>query len=195
MRRLMFGVCILTMMTSAAFADKRMGLTVGYWDTKDGGAGEALGLLFAAPATDAGGLMIDFRVARYRDLASDPSVTLELVPLELGFSAHTAPHGPLDLYAGLGIGWYLVDGSTSRAVGPDAEFAPTDELGFYGTVGAELGIGGGSERLGATRISLYLEAMYRAVEIDHIDSGFLGGSSPGGDLSGAAVNAGIVFHW
>lgn len=176
-------------------ADNRFGIHASYWDNAEADGSEGVGFFLTTSAANEGHLVFDFRATWYQDISDEPGTELEVIPIELGFTAHSNPGGRFDAYIGGGIGWNLMEGTTERALGGKSKFKDDGEFGYYAVLGTELTIGGSSAKLEASRICLFVEGMYRGVDIGSVDSGVLGEDPSNGDLSGGVVQAGIVFHW
>lgn len=163
---------LLTGLFAASLA--QAGNIGGYWTqwrTKDAGDNDGLG--FKLTLTEKGtASALELRVARFSDLSAetDPN-TLKVTPVELGSRFLLSQDGPLEVYMGLGVGYYLMDYGT-LSVG--------DEFGFYGLLGGEFKFG--------ESFILFAEATYRRVRAKPL------GLEPM-KLDGIGINAGIGYVW
>ncbi len=199
-RSILCAVIAVFCVAGAAKADHRWGLVGSYWDTSDADAGEGLGLRFSYHTSPDSHTMFDMRLSQFNDLADGSGVSgvsdvkLEVTPIEVGASIHSAANGPLDIYAGLGLGLYLMEGDFISDLGAKVDISADDEIGYYGLLGMEFTVAGENQGLQTSRVSLFVEAMYRVVDIGRVSSGPI--TKPiDGSLDGVGVNFGILFHW
>lgn len=166
-----------------------------WWDTEE--LGETAG----------GGLRLDLgqafqvqlRASYYPDLTEDFGeliddedarfdFELEAIPLEAGIKISLGQGGGVRPFIGGGGTYYLLDSNFGEV---------DDEVGYYLTSGLEIGGGGGGG------VGFFAEALYRYVEgtlsidpedIDDIEDVEID-DEIALDLSGLAVNAGVVFRF
>jgi hypothetical protein len=165
------------------------GLYGTYWDTKalDSTAGGGVKLGFGE-----GVVRFEVRASHFPDISENFNQLVDdgtgrfkvraTVP-EAGLTFNFAPEQRFQPYLGAGASYYVLD--TNR-------FEIDDEIGYYGLVGFHVGRPEGGP-------AFFAEAMYRKVDAtvkddDVTDPDNLNGKV-GLDLSGAAVNAGVLFRF
>jgi len=141
------------------------------WRTKD--AGENSGTGFKLTLTEKGTTSaLEIRVSRFSDLSADadPKV-LKVTPIELGTRFPITEDGPLSIYMGLGVGYYMMDYESESA---------GDEFGYFGLGGLEFKFG--------KSFMLFGEVTYRKVslQVDGLEDQ---------KLDGIGANVGIGYQW
>jgi len=182
-------------LAGGAWADNGWGLFGSYWDAGDWGDGAGVGTKFAFELFP--GAMLDFRTAWLDELAGEidgVETRADLLPLELGVTGVKAV-GPVELQAGVGMGYYLMDGSFYTDDGDKENLNLDDEVGYYATVGLEWELSRDDAWVGANRLTFLLEGVYRnilnsetTIEADRqyrFDE----------DMAGFGFNAGIMVRW
>lgn len=155
---------------SAAAQAGNLGGFWAWWRASDAGESDGIGLklTLTEPGTTSA---LELRLTVFSDLSRDTEPNkLKVTPIEIGPRFPIAQDGPLQIYLGLGGGYYLMD-FDNRRVG--------DEFGFYGLLGIEF-------QLGDTFV-LFGEAVYRRVKA-RPEGGDL-------DLDGIGANVGIAYSW
>jgi len=149
-----------------------------YWKTKDAdnafGAGVKLRLG-----------IIEFRGSFYNDVTADVDpeeldFEVSATPLEAGLVLRFLKNAAVSPYVGGGAGYYMLDTNVGDI---------DDEAGYYLVGGADIGSG---------IVAFNVEAMYRNFEgtvVDQDDSIPELEDEVTLDLSGVAVNAGIIFRF
>ncbi len=196
---LVMGVMICA---GAALGDNGWGLVASHWDTKDADAGYGLGIKFSAEVVP--NFMMDFRYTWFEDLgkpAPDLGIThytLEVMPIELGVSILSEPSNRIILFGGGGLGYYMMEGEmrTDNRSANRISADPDDEIGFYLNGGFEFVVSENTDSIQATRATLFLEAMYRSVNVKDIAVGdTLDLPVDNGNLDGLGVNLGFMLRW
>lgn len=196
---LVMGVMVLA---GVAFGDNGWGLIAAYWDTKDANDGYGLGLKVSTEVVP--DFMVDFRFTWFEDLgksAPEIGVThykLEVQPIEIGVSIVKEPSDRLMLFGGGGLGYYMMKGEmrTDDRASQRISADPDDEIGFYLNAGFEFIVSRDVESIQATRATLFLEGMYRFVDVKDIAIGdTLDLPVDNGNLNGLGVNLGFMLRW
>ena len=201
MRKLLWLVAAVVMMSGIAQADNGWGVYASYWDTKDAGDGPGLGIKFSVEGAPY--FLVDFKYTYYDDLGeSDPgagitSYNLNVQPVELGMSFVGQPSERMDVFAGGGIGYYMMSADVRTASTPGIKYSvnPDDAIGFYLNGGLELVLAQDIEGWEAKRATLFLEALYRYVSIDEVGGDGLSFPVLDGDLNGLGLNVGFMLRW
>ena len=202
MKKLAVLVMGLMICSGAALGDNGWGLLASYWDTKDANSGYGLGIKVSAEAVP--GFMVDFRYTWFEDLgeaAPDLGVThytLEVMPVEIGVSVQSEPSGRLILFGGGGLGYYMMEGEirTDNRSASRTSADPDDEIGFYLNGGFEFIVSQNADTIQATRATIFLEAMYRFVNVKDIAVGDnFDLPVDNGNLDGLGVNLGFMLRW
>ena len=191
----------LMVCAGAAFGDGGWGLVASYWDTKDADAGVGLGMKISVEAVP--GFMLDFRYTWFEDLGkADPDIgvthyILEVIPLEIGASIQAEPSDKLIIFGGGGLGYYMMEGDmwTDDRPGHRISADPDDELGFYLNGGFEFVVAQNADTLQPARATIFLEAMYRFVNIKAIAIDSLDLPVDNGNLDGLGLNLGFMLRW
>ncbi|HXU44588.1 MAG TPA: hypothetical protein VN783_03620 [Thermoanaerobaculia bacterium] len=154
-----------------------------YWDTKDLGETAGGGVKFGFGN---GPVRFDLRGTYFPDLSENFNQLVQdgtgdfkvkaLVP-EAGVSFNFAPDSSFQPYLGGGVSYYLLD--TNR-------FNLDNEVGYYGLVGFHAGGAGGGP-------AFFAEGLYRSVKGTVRDNDIQNDIDL--DLSGVAVNAGVLFRF
>lgn len=180
-----------------AFGDNGFGIGAAYWDTAD--AGDAWGAGLKTRVQMVEGVQFDLRASFFNSLGEDSddvSVDLEVIPLEAGLALELPVADRLDVYAGGGIGYYLMEGD---AGGPNQELVdvdPDNEVGFYLVAGSEFVLRRSDAVYGQTAAALFAEVMFRSVSAD--SAKVEGGQEirvDDADLDGLGVNVGLLMRW
>ncbi|MDZ4199859.1 MAG: hypothetical protein U1E27_11320 [Kiritimatiellia bacterium] len=143
------------------------------WRTEDRGSADGYGLKIALtePGTTSA---LELRATLFPDVATDTdpagSPKLKLTPVEIGTRIPVSQDGPLELYIGLGFGYYMLEKGSEPV---------KDKFGYYGAIGIDF-------RLGKS-VLISAEAIYRRVR----------STLSGADLNldGLGVNLGIGYQW
>ncbi|NCD33608.1 MAG: hypothetical protein EOL87_09380 [Spartobacteria bacterium] len=124
---------------------------------------------------------VDLGAARYDDFQDEHRVTkLTVTPLEAGLSFHA----PLGLYAGAGLGYYMLD-VESQIFGVDVY--SDNKLGCYGKAGWSIGI---------PYISVFAECKYTFVDTDISVKGLNSDITFNDDkLNGVSFNVGLTLKF
>lgn len=180
-------------LAAGARADSGWGMFGTYWSPGDWdetfGVGSKISFEMAPHA------LFDVRATWLDDLTlSDrgAELTVETVPVDVGVTV-AAGLDPVDIYFSGGLSWYPLDGDLRLADGATVDAGLDDEVGFYGGVGLEWTIARDPADVGATRITLFAEALYRHVSVSDVSAG--AGAFEVDDLSGFAANAGVMVRW
>ena len=180
-----------------ARAANTWGVGAAYWDTSD--AADAVGAMTKFSFEMVPGAQLDLRASYFSDLAEDVEGTdadLEVVPLELGLALAYPLGNVVDLTAGGGIGYYLMDGSVTAENRTVQQADPENEVGFYGVLGLEWSLRKSGASFGETEAGLFFEVLYRSVSADNIqvESGETLRLSDA-DLDGVGLNLGVMIKW
>ena len=197
MRSIIAGLLIVLVGAGTAFGANMWGVGAAYWDTAD--ADDAVGATTKFSFEMVPGAQLDLRASYFNDLAKDVDdidADLKVIPLEAGLALAYPLGNTVDLTAGGGIGYYLMDGSVSA---PDRTVQPADpenEVGFYFAAGLEWSLRKSGASYGETEAGLFAEIMYRSVSADNIkvESGETIRLSDA-DLDGVGVNLGVMIKW
>ncbi len=157
---------------SVSWAYTGWGPFASYWDTKDGDSAVAPGVRLSFEAVE--GVQMDISASFFSDLAKGDA-DLKVTPLEAGL-ALCYPAGELfNLCIGGGIGYYFVDSDIHNV---------DSKIGGFVMGRVELKALNNKEVFyGKTDAALFVEPMYRFVDTGDVD------------LSGPAVNAGLLIRW
>ena len=177
MRKISMLVMGFLICAGVAFGDNGWGLNASYWDTKDANDGYGLGIKVSVEAVP--NFMVDFRYTWFEDLGkAAPEIgvthyTLEVMPIEMGVSILSEPSDRLILFGGGGLGYYMMEGEmrTDDRSGRRISADPDDEIGFYFNAGFEFIVSQNVDTIQATRATIFLEAMYRFVNVKDIAVG------------------------
>ena len=192
MKKWAMAMLVSVALAGGARADNGWGIYGSYWQPGDWdgavGAGGKISFEIAKHA------LFDARATWFDDFELDAGgdrLQLEAVPFEAGLTITTGLE-PVEVYFCGGMSWYTMDGGIYQSgVKTDVDF--DDELGFYGGIGFEVPVSEDVAHLGATRITLFAEALYRYVSVDEISVG--AGTFAGEDMGGFAANAGVMIRW
>jgi hypothetical protein len=192
MKRWALAMVILAAMVAGARADNGWGIYGSYWQPGDwDGAAGAGGKISFEVVKNA---LFDIRATWFDDFTLDEDGTrlqVEAVPFEAGLTITTGLE-PVNVYFCGGLSWYTMDGGVYQSgVKTDVDF--DDEFGFYGGIGFEVPVSEDVAHLGATRITLFAEALYRYASVDEVSTGL--NTFAGGDLGGFAANVGAMIRW
>ena len=166
-----------------------------YWDTADLGASAGAGISFR---TDNEGFAWELRGTYFPDLTEDFDkifdsdtdsgfdLEIEAIPLDLGVVVQFFGDTGFRPYVGGGVSYFLLDSNVGNL---------SDEVGYYGVAGLQLGSG--------RTLSFALEAVYRVMEgtleTDVDDFGDLFGNDIQDevdlDLAGIGFHAGVVLQF
>lgn len=171
------------------------GLVGSYWNTAD--AGDAVGVGLKAAFEVVPHARLDFRCTYFDKFSLENGETaadISEVPIEGGLQVY-GNAGPVELFAGLGLGYYLTDGDIylKNNISQSASF--DDELGYYFNAGLEIPLTEEVAAYGATAVTLYADIGYRAVELGDVTLSGTTYRSPDIDLAGFTANVGLMMHW
>lgn len=177
--------------SGAATADHGWGLLLSYWGTQDASDGPGLGAKFSFELLP--WVLWDFRGTWYEDLGSD-GLELQVVPWETGISFVGSGSENFQYFGGLGGGYYSFDATAIASPTQSTSLDLDSEIGFYGNAGIEYTVSRQVESIGAKRATVFLEFMYRAVEVKQLN---VAGTSVRGNLSlaGPSANLGFMLRW
>ncbi len=193
MKKWMAAVLIAVGLAAGARADNGWGIYGAYWTPGDwdgaGGVGAKISFEIVPNA------LLDLRGTWLEDLETDDggaTLELEAIPWEAGLTIRSGWE-PVDVYVCGGLGYYQMEGDIALPGGgrQDADFS--EEIGYYGGVGLEVTVIEEAADLGATRITLFAEALYRGVSVDDVSVDGIGTFD--GDVGGFAFNAGFMIRW
>ena len=141
-----------------------------YWDKGDANGKWGMGLGASLPVlTDF--LLLDSRIAFYKDSQLDGHDDLTLMPIDLGAQVHILPGSALDPYGMAGVSFIYADADHSDV---DSSF------GTY--------LGGGLAWDPFSSVQFFGEVIYRFQELD-------GGRGEHIDISGFTGNVGVRFSF
>ncbi len=165
-----------------------------FWDTAEMGETGGVGIRFRS---DEQGFAWELRGAYFPDLTEDLDslldgddsllfdLEIEAIPIDLGVVYQFGSGGGFSPYAGGGVSYFLLDSNVGSV---------SDEVGFYGLAGIEIGSGS---------LAFVAEAVYRVIEgtlssdvedwEDLID--FEIDERIGLDLGGYGLNVGVVWRF
>jgi len=183
MKKLFALIGIAVIFSTSAMADNGLGLYGSYWKPSDGD--DAFGPGIGISAEMIPGLNLEIRGAYFDNVLKDDNPTeLEVIPLD----AMLALKGPLadrlDIYGGIGFTYAFLDSNGS---------ADSGELGFLLGGGLNFEVSENEAYYGGTAASLFVEVMYRSLDVDVTAPGAT--ESDNIDLSGIGVNAGLMIRW
>lgn len=181
MKKLLIALLCLSLFPVAAVADNGWGLFGSYWSPSDGDAAFGPGVRFVYETIP--GVQFDLRLSYFDNVMDDDVPDLEVVPLEAGLSLMAPVADRLNLYGGLGVGYYFMDIDTEDD--PDVD----DEIGFFVNGGLAYDVVKDDAEYGGSRACLFAEAMYRSVKTDGPDGLW------DADLDGLVLNAGLTVRW
>jgi hypothetical protein len=202
MRKLAAMVLGVMLFAGAASAGgNAWGPVVSYWNTDDASDAMGFGLVFSFEVAPS--MALDLRYSWFDDLSDASSaeiedLDIEVEPFEFGLSWVKKVGESSTFHLGGGFGYYMVDGDADVLGGLEVDFNPEDEWGLYAIAGFDIMmVGEFSEGVMASGMTLFLEAIYRAVEIDEASTGLGLGKTQiqDGNLSGLGANIGVRFLW
>lgn len=180
-------------LAGGARADNGWGLFGSYWAPGDWdstfGAGGRISFEVAENT------LLDIRGTWFDDFVltqGGSELLIESIPVDVGLTI-VAGLAPVDIYLFGGLSWYSMEAEVLLADGARTNADLDDEIGFYGGIGIEVAITEDVADMGATRITLFAEGLYRHVSLDEVS--VAGGEAIGSDMSGFALNAGIMIRW
>lgn len=188
----LFAFCAASLFTQV-HADNGWGPYVSYWAPADGEEAFGVGAKFGWEVTPA--VLWDFRATWYDDMGDDQNYKLDIIPLEsaLVYQADLTPNTVFSF--GGGAGYYLADGALIDESRVTTSVDPDGTIGFFGLLGIEHLINPSSAIDGATASSLFVEVMYRWVEIDDVNIRGVNITPEDASLNGASANIGFLLHW
>lgn len=197
MKRLALTITMIALMTTAASAEHGWGLGAQYWSTKD--ASDELGISGRLAVEMAEGALLDFRLAWFNDMADklgDYEADLEVIPAEVAFVLERQISERNSVYGGIGIGYYMTDATLTLPDRRRVDVDPDDEIGYFGVIGGDFTIRSDGKEYGATRTSVFVELMYRVVEVKSVTVD-RGQSYTVDDvnLDGVVGSIGFLLHW
>lgn len=197
MRVLITGLTALVLAAGTVQAANTWGVGAAYWDTSD--AGSAVGAMTKFSFEMVPGAQLDLRASYFNDLAKDVEGTdadLQVVPLELGLALAYPLGSAVDLTAGGGVGYYLMEGSVTAEDRTVQQADPENEVGFYGVLGLEWSLRKSGASFGETEAGLFFEVLYRSVSADsmQVESGETLRLTDA-DLDGIGLNLGVMIKW
>lgn len=169
MKYLLSSLSVLFLSATLSYGYNAWGLYASYWDTGDAGSVAGAGAKVSVEMVR--GVQLELRGTYIEDLDID-GADLEVLPIEAGLALVVPVATQVDLLAGGGLGYFMMDG--------DAD--PDNEVGFYLTAGLEWNL--------QPNAALFGEAMYRVVSADDV-----GPEGQDADLDGLGVNAGLLIKW
>ncbi len=173
-------------LVSVATADSEWGIFGSYWSAADGDDGVGGGVKVGIEMVER--VQLDLRYSAVNNLIDTDLADLDVQPLEFGL-LYSIPAGEnMEPYIGVGGGYYLMDGDVK---GYDADV--DDEFGFYLSAGLEVILSRSKAQYGQTTTKLFLEAMYRFVDVN--DMKVSGSGLDDADLSGLGAQAGLLIGW
>jgi len=193
MKKLCLVMVLFAMSLVMAQADNGWGIFAAGWKPADGAYSYGPGLKFQAEMTP--GLVLALRGTYFDNVSDESDIDLQVVPLEVGldFVWHTSSF--INMYFGAGGGYYLIDGSYNVPGHVVSNFDPEDSWGYYANTSIEYLFTQNVERLGATHASVFLEALYRGVEVDKASVNNRTYAIEKATLSGFGINAGLMLRW
>ena len=187
---MVFSACI------SGLADNGWGLHWSYWNPADGkaayGPGAKLSLEIMANA------QLDMRAGYFNKIEMRKQgleADLEVIPLELGLSYAQTVHPMLDVFGGVGFGYYLMDGKMYDAQGQRFDVKPGDQIGYFANVGVEVALALEAASYGANRVALMFELLFRVVEANDLDLPTNTERFRSPSLGGPALNVGLMVRW
>ena len=178
MKRIIIALICLFLSAFTASADSGWGLFGSYWNSSDGDTEFGPGLRLVYEAVP--GMQIDVRASYFDNIMDEnEGPDLEVIPLEAGLELNAPLADKLNVYGGIGAGYYFMD----------CDIDVDDEIGFFVNGGLEFDVFENAAAYGGTRASLFVEAMYRSVSAD------IDGISKDIDLDGLVLNAGLMMRW
>ncbi len=179
MKKLITVLACLSLCTFAVHADNGWGLFGSYWNPSDGDSAFGPGVRLAVEMIP--GVQLDMRVSYFNDVMKESEgPSLKVIPLEAGLNLIAPAADRLNVYGGIGIGYYLMDS--------DADV--DNEVGFFLNGGVEFVMIENEAFYGGTRASLFAEAMYRSVSADKA-----GNDGKDMDLDGLVLSGGLMVRW
>ena len=192
-KRLIVLFCLLSLGAAPLQADNGWGLFGSYWAPADGestfGVGAKIGFEIL-PST-----LWDIRASWYDDLG-DGSYELGVIPVETGL-IREFPLGEKTLFSlGAGIGYYQFDATVISESRTRVEVSASNEVGYYGLIGLEQTMSSGDlSKYGAKHASIFIEVVYRIVEIRDVDVAGVSLAPENASLNGAVGTAGFLLRW
>ncbi len=188
-RRVWIWIAVLAMgMGSTLLADNEWGVFGSYWAPSDGdtalGAGIKVGIEMVERA------QLDLRYSYMSHVIDKDGASLDVQPLEGGLSFSFPVREGLKPYVGLGLGYYLMDG---KVKGFDTD--PDHEVGWFANAGLTWTLSRSGADLGETLTKLFVEAMYRQVEVDNMKLHGTPARLDDADLGGFSFQAGLLIGW
>ncbi|MCH7666273.1 MAG: outer membrane beta-barrel protein [Acidobacteria bacterium] len=179
------GLALLMTVPSGASS---IGVGYAYWDSKDAGEDEGIGIRVAFDINES--VDLEFRASffdAFGQIANNALTRLEVTPVDLGFSYHFNKDGKAQPYLGAGGTFLLINalfdgGQVPVSGGPEVD----DEFGFYLVAGVDVAV---TELFG-----VFGEALFRQAELNVTGNGFEFTDFPS-DLSGPAATVGLMLHW
>ncbi len=197
MKQLALAITMALLMTTAAHADSAWGLGAQYWSTQD--ASDEVGIAGRLSVEMAQGALLDFRLSWFNDIADslgDYEADLEVIPAEIAFLLERMIGERNAVYGGLGVGYYMTDATITLPDRRRANVDPDDEIGYFAVIGGDFTLSSDGKDYGATRTSLFVELMYRVVEVKSVT--LEQGESYTIDdakLDGFVGSLGFLLHW
>lgn len=197
MKQLALAMTMAVLMATAVHAENGWGVGAQYWSTKD--ASDEVGIAGRVSVEMAEGALLDFRLAWFNDIADTLGVyeaDLEVIPAEIAFLLEHMLDERKTIYGGLGVGYYMTDATITLPDRRRANLDPDDEVGYFAVIGGDFTLSSDGKDYGATRTSLFVELMYRVVEVESVTLE-LGESVTIDDakLDGFVGSLGFLLHW
>jgi hypothetical protein len=197
MKRLILAMTMVAVMATTASAENGWGLGAQYWSAAD--AGDEVGIAGRVSVEMAEGALLDFRLSWFNDMADklgDYEADLEVIPAEVAFLLERVIGDRNAIYGGLGVGYYMTDATVTLPDNRRVDVDPDDEIGYFAVLGGDFTLSSDGKDYGATRTSLFVELMYRVVEVKSVT--LEQGQSYTIDdvkLDGVVGSIGFLMHW
>jgi hypothetical protein len=195
MKKLLLVAVVAICMVSVAQADSGWGPTISYWDAGDWGDGVGIGVKFSIEVME--GISFDSRLTWYDDLEGEVeslSTSVQATPLEFGICAKL-PTQRIEAYVGGGIGYYFLGGDIYTPAGGKVDADMDDELGYYINIAVEIPLSVDTTQYMVTRTTIFLEALYRIVDVKDITIDDDRTYRVTEDLSGYSLQGGVMLRW
>jgi opacity protein-like surface antigen len=197
MKRLILAMTMAALLATTASAENGWGLGAQYWSASD--AGDEVGIAGRLSVEMAEGALLDFRLSWFNDMTDtigDYDADMEVIPAEIAFILEHMLGDRNAIYGGLGVGYYMTDASVTLPDQRRIDVDTDDEVGYFAVLGGDFTIQSDGKDYGATRTSLFVELMYRVVEVKSVT--LEQGESYTIDdakLDGLVGSLGFLLHW
>lgn len=148
MQRTIRTAALLWMLAAGLAQAGNIGAGWTMWRTKEAGDDKGSGFKLTMTEKGANGAL-ELRFSQFSDLSEEGGPrALKLTPIEVGSRFPLSKDGPLEIYMGLGVGYYMMDYE---------DIPVSDEFGYYGLLGVDFAFG--------KSFQLFGEAVYRKVTV------------------------------